>query len=370
MKPLLFLLEKESGTLGDQKPFSILAVIAASVSPLPVILFCNGFNSKLPFMGAIKRFAQFVMGPNALHRFKIEYGTNNEKENFSIELEQRYCIISDNVVPRISSVDGACVISNYDFDFGASVERAKNRFKTKLFPYRAKLLKNGDWTMVPADRRHFFGPVLLPISDGDPFWSKPEIVNKLIQFREQHKHRKIITIAGSLRPPFPMNEISEWCDNNKDQQLWAFIILDVYNSNYFDDPNVLVLDYVEFEDLVRFSNVFIGNCGAGSTMTAMSEALVQTCRISGSPGADKPFNQQVIAHLDPMESTFHDFMLNLHKNFNYFEANAIKVKYIIRDEVKQMIRNMHEFFGNMATDERLQEQFTKTRFIPTIYALE
>jgi hypothetical protein len=352
MKPLLFLLEKESGTLGDQKPFSILAIIAASVSPFPVTLYCNGFNSKPPFMSAIKRFAQFVMGPNASHHFKIEYGVKNRDELWT-HLSQNYCIID-----------------NYDFDFGASVERAKNRFKTKLFPYRAKILENGDWTMVPANTRHFFGPVLLPMVDGSPFWSKPKIVNKLIQFKDQHKYRKIITIAGSLRPPFPMNEISEWLDNNKNQKLWAFIILDVYNSNYFDDPNVLLLDYVEFEDLVRFSDVFIGNCGAGSTMTAMSEAMVQTCRISNSVGADKPFNQQVITNLGPIESSFHDFMVNLRENFNYFEVNAIKVKYIIREEVKQMIRNMHEFFGKLATDARLQEQFTKTRLIPTIYALE
>jgi hypothetical protein len=160
IKPLLFLLEKESGTMGDQKPFSILAVIAASVSHLPVTLYCNGFEDELAFMSAIKRFAQFIMGPNALDHFQIEYGSKHQSEKFWTRMNHTYC-----------------VIDNFDFDFGASVERAKNRFTTKLFPYRAKLLSDGDWTMVPTNK--FFGPVFLPLSDEAPFWSKLKTVNKL-----------------------------------------------------------------------------------------------------------------------------------------------------------------------------------------------
>jgi hypothetical protein len=191
----------------------------------------------------------------------------------------------------------------------------------------------------------------------------------LKQFRETHKDRKIIAIAGSLRPVFPLDEISQWLDKNTKETLWAFIIIDFYGRN-FDDSRVLVLKYVEFEDLVRFSDVFIGNCGAGSTMTAMSEALVQTCRISNSPGADKPFNQQVISNLGPIEPRFHQVMEMLSQNFNQYEANALKVKFIIHHEVKQMIRNMYEFFGNLSSDVMLQKEYTQTRLIPTIYALE
>jgi hypothetical protein len=352
VKPLLFLLEKESGTMGDQKPFSILSVIAASVSHLPVTLYCNGFEDAPEFMGAIKRFAKFLMGPNALDHFHIEYGSKHPSEKFWTRMNQTYC-----------------VIDNFDFDFGASVERAKNRFTTKLFPYRAKLLDNGeDWTMVPTNK--FFGPVFLPISEEAPFWSKLKIVDKLIQFRETHKNRKIIAIAGSLRPVFSLDEISQWLNNNLTESLWAFIIIDVYNSGDFNDHRVLVLEYVEFEDLVRFSNVFIGNCGAGSTMTAMSEALVQTCRISGSVGADKPFNQQVISHLGPSEPRFHQVMEMLSRNFTQYEVNALKFKFIIHHEVKQMIRNMYEFFGNLSSDVSLQKEYTQTRLIPVVYALE
>ncbi len=352
-KPLLFLLQKQAGTVGDHKPFCILAAIAASVSVYPVTLYCNGFGSAPKFMRAVTKFAIYLMGPKYYKQFHINYveDTKVYDDDFWDNLESKFCIFD-----------------NYDCDFGASVQRATNRFKTKMFPYRAKLLKNGDWTMVSADVKEFFGPVMLPL-EKDIFWSKTRIINELHNFRTHHD--KIIAIAGSLSSPYPMDEITEWIRSNNDEDSWAFVILDPLSMHENpDSQNVLMLKYVEFEDLVRFVDVFIGNCGAGSTMTAMAAGLVQTCQIAGSVGADKTFNRSTLAKLGPLSSTFDQVMLNLETHFTIYQKRAIRTKFRIHNETKQMVRNMQTFFYDLSSSFNMQKIFTDTRKIPFDYALE
>ncbi len=161
----------------------------------------------------------------------------------------------------------------------------------------------------------------------------------------------------------------DWAISHEHQEWCAFIILDVYNT-LENHPHILAVDYVEFEDLVRFSDVFIGNCGAGSTMTAMAAGLVQTCQIAGSVGADKSFNQQVIKHLGPNTPHFAEVMFELQTNFQRYHANALQTKFVISNEIKQTIRNMQEFFTELAADASSQVQFTRTRQIPSRFALE
>jgi hypothetical protein len=38
-----------------------------------------------------------------------------------------------------------------------------------------------------------------------------------------------------------------------------------------------VKDYVEYEDVVKFANFFISNCGAGSVLVPLVAGVPQTC---------------------------------------------------------------------------------------------
>lgn len=360
MKPLLFLVRGDIGTFGDEKPLAILAVFAAAACQLPVHLRLQAFDDPQDppeWLSGIKRFAAFVLGSEVTFRLKISISA---KKDIDYD-DEKY----KNVT----------IIDSKRMDFGAS--RGENRFVTHLFPFQTKRLYNDDFTMIPINpKKSVFGGVMLPIDERSPYWSDPKIVEQLIDFRTQNKHRRLVALAGSRKSPYPLADIISWARDHGD---WCFVLIGYFynlvKSNgtepFLNTNQFLFFEYIEFEDLVRVSDAFISNCGAGSIQLAFAAGVVQTCEIAESIGPDKPFNQKAMEDLKigPIHQGFAQVMNDIVLHFETYQTNAIRIKHLVSNEMKQMVRNMYSFFADLEQDQQLQEVYDRREIIPAKYAL-
>ncbi len=245
MKTLLFIIDFGM-TIGDQKPLAILAVYAASQLNSKIILACFDPGVANKWLFSIERFAEYMIGPDYKKYIDIQYDSQINRDDF-INFLTFGCSIYE--------------IKGYiPLDFGDNF--SNNRFTSKIL---SRFKPNAN----------FFGSLFLPIYDGI-FWSNDGAVNELKTIQTLTIGRKIITIAGSLRPAFDILEIFEWLKLNQKQTKW-FIVLIGFNDHiifYKLEKQVrqyskllyLMQNFVEYEDLVSISDFFVSNCGAGSVI--------------------------------------------------------------------------------------------------------
>jgi hypothetical protein len=349
MKPLLFL--AESGTMGDMKPVAILAVIAARSSKLQVT-FVHTDHKKFLFL---EKFTHFMLGDNHenLIVLKIsEFNKSTMNNYFSIGCNSFY----------------TCRLDFGDNGF-------PNRFVSCLLSQHAP--------HVPH-----FGSLYLPLRLS---WSNHEVLLELQQFREHHRQRKILILAGSLRLPFSYEHIFEWLEKNQSQNLWAFILIGYNNlrnvspeffasanlmDKYFyqqNDTLLILKDYVEYEDIVKYGDAIITNCGAGSIFTPLAQGIPETCSWVGDDyieGYDKKNNMSAISKFGPNDALSFEYVLETFiQNFPLYKMNAQKAASYIKQESELMLKNMDEFFYLLSTDLEMQKIVEETGKIPEIFAL-
>jgi hypothetical protein len=104
-------------------------------------------------------------------------------------------------------------------------------------------------TMVPVSKtKPFFGCITLPLDEHSPFWSDVEDVDELLAFKNRNNSKRLIALAGSIRPPYDLEDVIKWAENHDD---WCFVCVGLgYESQkIYEDgsPNrFLFLEYIEF----------------------------------------------------------------------------------------------------------------------------
>jgi len=327
-KPLAFVLDGE-GTIGDQKPLAILAVLAAQASVESVYII--GIRMKIwpIWIQSIKRFAELV---GVVKRMK--YLLLDEKDQLSTFF----------VITEVISHVPATILP---LDFGDNA--GQNRFTSSLLCRHKKSI--------------YFGSLYLPL---DVFWSP---VDEIARFASMFP--KTVGIAGSLRPPIDLYEIQSWA---KQHSRWGIILVG-YTESPLNKNILTVKNWVEYEDVIRFVDVWITNCGAGSITVGLAAGVPQTCIRNRTTGLDKTFNRRVLAKtckVGPLyndEKTFHDIMHEFTTNFNEYKQHADYCKELIAEETKQMQTNMTKFLRKLKHDNDFQKHCIQDQRIPIEYAL-
>lgn len=187
-------------------------------------------------------------------------------------------------------------------------------------------------------------------------------------------------MAGLLRPPLEIKEIEEWLTTTSN---WVVILLG-YNINLKNDLILIPLNYIEYEDIVKFADFFISNCGSGSVVAGMANGVPQGCSIISDRhfhGKDKVDNLVAISEyqLSPVknfrsllnhdEFSLTELMRDVDKHFQTISINAAKISSEIKVESELQMRNMNEFFYALTTSQFLQDEMIQTGKIPEIFAL-
>jgi len=328
-KPLAFVLDPE-GTIGDQKPLAILAVIAAKASSDPVYLISTSWPT---WIQSIKKLAKlFKVTKRLVFLLETPAGPTD------------YFIITEVILRSDAPSFGIAL------DFGDNA--GHNRFTSAI------LSRHRTST--------YFGSLFLPIVKKAPFWSP---MTELVAFVQRFP--KIVGIAGSLHPPVPFHEVKSWAKKHSDT--WGVVLVgyDVVASK-----NILVVrNWIEYEDIVRVVDFWITNCGAGSVSVGLAAGVPQTCIRAKSRGMDKTFNKRILVDtckVGPVyrdENTFEEVMTDLIENYDFYKRNAFLYKKQFTLETKQMYRNMVRFFRKLGRDGGFQSKVAQTQTIPSEYAL-
>jgi hypothetical protein len=369
VKNLLFL--AKGGTMGDLKPLAILAVIAARSSKTRVT-FVHRANTHFLFLD---KFARFMIGDNYQEHLRImtlpdirrinpelkEVNTNP----FDMSTFDQY--VSFGQIAEMSSYEDYSV----KLDFGDNGD-SPNRFVSCLL----------SWYKPTATH---FGSLYLP---SRLTWSN---TNDLREFTTRHRDKRIMTIAGSMQLPVPYNELFKWFETNAEFQRWAFILVgyddlrtteaayyapEQLMDKYFHHHQVLIVkDYVEYEDLMVFSDFFISNCGAGSVVIPLAAGVPQTCDwLENISGADKLSNLRSIGpalhHVGPRRmQNFPQVMEDITLNLDIYTTNAQKSAEMVKSETEMMLTNMARFFELASQSAELQQLLIETGAIPDEFGL-
>ena len=365
VKPILMLLASRK-TIDDQKPLAILAVHAALAAKhlglqnikltvddaKPVTI---GSDDRVGvWITSIQRFAEYLIGEDYADFLDIQVDRSIAHRDHYLEFSVDF-YSSDT--PRIP------------LDFGDSF--GTNRFTSRILEHF-------------RPQSTFFGSLFLPLVK-NVYWSNVEVLHEFHSFVYKHKRlqNKILTIAGSLEPPFEIAEIMEWLELNPDPD-WAIVLVGYKaNKKRYKHENMLhIKHYIEYEDLVRDSDFFVSNCGAGSTIVPALAGCGQLCRIRGSLGSDKQANEKAVynrfkmgpydRHDDKQEDemTFFDFMLDLENNLSTYTKNARIARSVIVSETKQQFKNLRNLFTMLLESSTFQSMLEKTKTIPREFALD
>jgi hypothetical protein len=292
-KPLLFDLSPHFvGTEGDRKPLFILAILAARSTPVTILLEHKKRDS------CMTKFAEYlgVTSNITFLDFKDVSPTglpSKEYRQHFKDLRSKYFSIATGSPTWMSS--NKCDIM---LDLGDN--NGPNRFVTKLLT-------------VPDSHCVSFTSLCLPM-DG-PMWSNETDVLRLRDFcaARRSNNQKIMLLAGSMCPTFDFKEIFHWVSTHKD---WSFIIIGQLDrmqpryfaskelmTNYLQTPNYSVLHFesIQYEDVLRFVDFFVGNGGAGSIYTALACGVPQSVAFSlpiqDMQGGDKNSNCGMLQNL-------------------------------------------------------------------------
>jgi hypothetical protein len=373
VKPLLFW--AKGGTMGDLKPLAILAVIAARTSKTPVT-FVHRFNTHFRFLDKL---ARFMIGDNYhefLHIIPME-PLQPRNPNHKIVVPLNVTLFDTSTLDQYFSFGQVGDLNSYadysvKLDFGDNGE-SKNRFVSCL---------------LSEYHPNCFGSLYLP---SKLTWSSPIIMENLQNFKTANQGKKMMVIAGSLKLPISYYELFTWFETNENFSNWAFILLgyndvtktpsDFYAAKelmekYFHHDQVFIVqDYVEYEDVVKFADFFISNCGAGSVLVPLAAGVPQTCDwIEEIQGSDKKSNLRSISplvhHVGPgRPDNFPSLMKDLDKKLKMYSENSVKLARVVKLETEIMLGNMSRFFELLSMDKNLQEEIMTTGMIPSEFAL-
>jgi hypothetical protein len=306
-KPLLFAIRP--GTIGDQKPLVILAVIAAIRTPSLVTLLFSRISRSFDF---IHTFAANILGQDWKTRLHIMQVFDVDQ---FLSQHDEFCVIAAS--PTVEAKPWLLAI-----DFG---DTPGCRFTTSLLPAPNMLLfedEDGNEVDDTGFRKHSFGPVFLPFFTNSSY-SRSDVMAKVRKFRELNSYRHIMALAGSMTVPFFVAEVVDWVRKHQHSS-WAFLLINYHrqdeNDNIFTSsdksqstidalnqfinshPSDLLFlhknEYIEFEDVVPIVDAIVTNCGAGSVTAGLAGGLPQFCNFVGSRGdllgTDKESNDEVI----------------------------------------------------------------------------
>jgi hypothetical protein len=375
VKPILFLLEYGM-TFGDLKPLAILAVHAAhAASKVSNIAFKNNkyvsvtiacYDFKFAnHLDSIRKFAEYMIGPNYSDWINIR---DTSKLDYHEELKHEF----EFMIFTTSQFDIRGQKILLDFGDNASI----NRFTSKILHYRQD--------------SNFFGSLFLPI-EPDVFWSQPNAMQELSMFVNSKPQKRVLTIAGSLKMPFNILEILDWIDNIAEQNIqnkWIIVLVG-YNQAIVQhklqrhirkNRNLIhaLMQPIEYEDLTKFSDFFVSNCGAGSVIAPILNNCPQLCMISMSMGSDKSSNKEIVGSelkLGPDDKTkkmklnFEEFMIDIDQNYDEYLSNTKTTQFILSEETEEMALHMFEFFSDLFLGNLDQTFIEETGIIPTQYSL-
>jgi len=363
IKPLLFKISSGLNvTLGDTKPMWILAMLAAKGSLSPIYVH-GSHEYGFTIDPVIRKLATWFIGVN--WEKKIIVIETGGTEIYDIKTDKRGYIEFTSPAPSIpiGKFPNTIVI-----DFGDNLQSTPktHRFVTCLMMnYR------------PHDRH--FGSLYLPLQYD---WSDAHKLRRLQDFRA--KHSKIACFAGSLVPPATISEITGWLDSSPD---WAAVLIGwkwQYNKDWSENKDfsklanynqIIMIDKIEYEDLVQQVDFFITNCGAGSVAVAFAAGCPQQCGQSGAKiGADKGENNNaIIIHKvgpDWRNETvpFVQRMKEVDTKLAFYKANAQTAKKRMDHEYLHLWENMPKFFERLSSDATFQAQVLEEG-IPDEYSL-
>src|SRR4029078_9213485 len=286
-KQFVFLIR--SGTVGDQKPLALLAVHAAyAISQLendtcpPVKVICEVWDIT-KWYPCIEKFAKYLMGPDYTQWFQTEFRVTEP-----VTLQE----LKNSIVFKSTTFQGEPRQNNVVFlDFGDN-EESINRFTSVAL----KIFRPDSM---------YFGSLYLPLDD-NLSWSSEDAIEELKSFCTKHSTtgKKIVTLAGSLTPPFDLQELIDW--QNQDQTNECVILLIGYTrwiefthlgSKMNPAKMYAMKHYIQFEDLMRCTDFFVSNCGAGSVMIPFAAGCVQMCASRGQVGSDKTANETSVSEI-------------------------------------------------------------------------
>lgn len=271
-KQVLF--ELNSGTAGDQKPLALLAVHAAhalshiTASYPPIILLVYDWLF-IQWLYIIEEYANYRMGSQWRQWLDIQ----KRYPPLSSEERKRYIIFACSNHDILLGMDQTIYL-----DFGDNI--GKNRFTSTLLSFKKT--------------SSYFGSIYLPILS-DTFWSPLPTIHTFFKHLKQWKGKKLVTMAGSLRPPFTMEEIEQWCLSHP-HSTWGFCLLGYPQPPSSLPENMFVIsEMIQYEDIIGYTDFFITNCGAGSVGVALAAGIPQLCQRRGTIGGDKLFNEEIVS---------------------------------------------------------------------------
>jgi UDP:flavonoid glycosyltransferase YjiC (YdhE family) len=297
-------------TLGDKKPFLILCVISAQFSKVYIV------GNSIPDF--FEKYAKHILGIS----WKKQIIILHQCDNF-----ENYFVLSVNV--KFNS------IPDFNFDFGDTEGNA--RITTSLIPNYSK---------------KFVGPVYLPLH---VCWSN---VKALELFRNKHREKTCITLAGTQSACFNLGDVVLWLNNNP-----GYIVIFMGYTTCEHDRVFILEDFIEFEDLIKFSDIWITNGGNGSVTIGLAFGIPQMCYWSSFiVGMDKYANEHQISQVlkvGPIRNIeFYLVMFDFIMNMEQYVTNAKKIQEKIQLENDAMVKNMSIFFQELATSESLQMELS------------
>jgi len=367
-KQFVFLIR--SGTVGDQKPLALLAVHTAhAISQLeedrypPVKVICEVWDIT-KWYPCIEKFAEYLMGPDYTQWFQTEFRVTEP-----VTLTE----LKNSIVFKSTTFQGEPRQDNAVFlDFGDN-EESMNRFTSvALKIFRPDSI--------------YFGSLYLPLDD-KLAWSSEDAMEELKGFCTKHiaKGKKIVTLAGSLTPPFDLQELVDW--QNQDQSNEWVILLIGYTrwiefmnlgSKMNPDKMYAMKHYIQFEDLMRCTDFFISNCGAGSVMIPFAAGCMQMCASRGQVGSDKTANETSVSEIYNVgpasyrgnkRLNFFEVMSDIQQNISTYEANALKAQSLVSSETSAAHWNWNQMFKALCLNAKLQNRMLKSGFLPQQYSL-
>lgn len=342
-------------TNGDRKPSIILGVIAATqASPLslPIIILVPEFNDS---NGFIQAFAFSMLGETCVPR----NGRGEEEHYYGDKL---VVMLSSNL-PEKKDIEKYILFSAdlYDhadnmigMDFGDNP--GPNRFSLPYLSYHKE--KNN------------FGPIVLPMQKHDQYWSSDVANLYLVRSFAATMHdqnKRIITIAISGYPSVMPTVLLSWISSNENSG-YAFILIG-YKPFLTDlelPPTVISSGYIEFEDVMLFSDFVMTGCGAGSISIPLIYGIPQVC-LNREGAQDKKTNNVDIVRVNVGPNLFEMFpklrnfidlpifsslMESIDRNFESYKHGAHKLK---RSVANESIGSISLFFRNLLLCPGLQE---------------
>lgn len=379
IKPLLFTVW--GGTCGDDKPSLLLAARAASLAPRGSFVYLtisdDAINKNSKCFDVLYNYLAYLFpeeNPQEVKRSqqKLFVGTSQTKYGNLVIVKQ-----FKNQRPVTGTFEMRSAFSAFNNDhevFGIHFNYGDNpssiAMKLPYLSYREN---------KPNVQTHYISHVTLPMHKTDHFWSvDKENVEQLKTFKNRHKGKLMVLIAISREShPFVDFIVEFFRYDPQNRKKVAFILLDGSKSN-FQDSNVFISKYIEYEDVIKFSDFVLSGGGAGSVTVPMVYGIPQAVMPNSGAGRDKLQNRRDVINLKlgPNTSVIWDnvypsrveffrlFVTDAITNYKKYLKNAQELKKNIQKH--NFEKKLDLFLNDIQRNPELQKQVDQKR-IPKKY---